>query len=211
MGRSRAADGPADAAERRAAILQAAAQLFAAKGVASTTVRDIGQAAGILAGSLYYHFGSREEIIDAVLSESLTELLDAYGAARSENTEPLDRLRALVLASFRHMKRHPAEAAIYMNDRTYLNSIPRMAYLEKMRVELDGVWLDTIAEALSAGQLRDDVDPGVFYRLAAYPIWTFGLSDKTAEELAEQHLTVILSGMLPIRRRGPRRRGVSAS
>jgi AcrR family transcriptional regulator len=206
MGRSRAADGPADAAERRTAILRAAAELFATKGVASTTVRDIGKAAGILAGSLYYHFGSREAIIDAVLSEALTELLNEYSAAQAANADPVERLRALVLASFRHMERRPAEGAIYLNDRAYLNSLPEMAYLEKMRLELDHIWLDTITEAIETGQLRDDVDPSVFYRLAAYPIWTYGPSERSAEDLAEQHLAVILTGMLPTRRRVPRRR-----
>jgi hypothetical protein len=81
-----------------------------------------------------------------------------------------------------------------------------MAYLEKMRLELDHIWLDTITEAIGRGQLRDDVEPAVFYRLAVYPIWTYGQSELSAEALAEQHLAVILTGMLPTRRRVPRRR-----
>src|SRR5262249_57938903 len=46
--------------ERREEILAIAAKIFADKGYASTTVREIADAAGILSGSLYHHFDSKE-------------------------------------------------------------------------------------------------------------------------------------------------------
>ena len=64
--------------DRREVILREAAELFARQGVAATTVREIADAAGILSGSLYHHFASKDDIVDAVLSTFLTDLRKRY-------------------------------------------------------------------------------------------------------------------------------------
>ena len=43
--------------------------MFAERGLRATTVRDIADSAGILSGSLYHHFSSKEEMVDEVLRE----------------------------------------------------------------------------------------------------------------------------------------------
>lgn len=53
---------------RRQQILEAALGLFAQAGVSSTTMRQLADAVGIKAASLYNHFGSKEEIVDAVVT-----------------------------------------------------------------------------------------------------------------------------------------------
>ena len=56
---------------RREEILKVAAQVFAERGIKEATVRDIGEAAGILSGSLYYHFDSKEQIVLKLLLPSV--------------------------------------------------------------------------------------------------------------------------------------------
>ena len=70
--------------ERRAALVALAAELFAERGYRATTVREIAEAAGVLSGSLYHHFDSKESIIDELLSSYLDELLAQYRAIVSE-------------------------------------------------------------------------------------------------------------------------------
>ncbi|WP_343243309.1 helix-turn-helix domain-containing protein, partial [Streptomyces sp. SID12501] len=60
--------------ERRRELLDTAAEVFAAQGYNATTVRKIADAAGMLAGSLYYHFDSKESMLDEILSAFLNEL-----------------------------------------------------------------------------------------------------------------------------------------
>lgn len=76
MPRSRVPAAPAavraDSA-RRSEILRAAAELFASAGYAGTSVKDVADACGILPGSLYHHFDSKEAIA--------VELLERYHAA----------------------------------------------------------------------------------------------------------------------------------
>ncbi|TXS47651.1 helix-turn-helix domain-containing protein, partial [Streptomyces sp. OR43] len=51
---------------RHPPILRPAAEVFAAQGYNATTVRRIADAAGMLAGSLYYHFDSKESMLDEI-------------------------------------------------------------------------------------------------------------------------------------------------
>jgi len=65
---------------RRAQILEIAAHLFAAKGYAGTSMRDIGEEAGVLGGSLYHHVKSK----DALFAELHNNALDQAGARIEE-------------------------------------------------------------------------------------------------------------------------------
>jgi AcrR family transcriptional regulator len=197
VARKPAGDGPANAAERREVILKTAAALFASQGTNATTVRQIADAAGILSGSLYYYFPSKEDIIDAVLSQSLTDLLEWSRQAGDETDSPTERLRSLVRAAFRVVQEHPEASSIYLNDRTVLLGTPRFRYLEDVRVDYAGLWLDVIADGVARGEFRADVDPLVFFRLASYPIWlTIGQLDSgvSTDEIADQHLALLLDG-----------------
>src|SRR5215472_10149899 len=65
-------------ADRHQQILTVAAVLFARKGVAATTVREIADEVGILSGSLYHHFDSKEAMVDEILAPYLNDLREAY-------------------------------------------------------------------------------------------------------------------------------------
>src|ERR1700754_4423032 len=77
--RQRATSG--SASERRDHLVKLAAELFARKGFQATTVREIADEAGILSGSLYHHFDSKETIVDEVLSIFLDDIIARYRAA----------------------------------------------------------------------------------------------------------------------------------
>ncbi|WP_223067571.1 TetR/AcrR family transcriptional regulator [Paenibacillus caui] len=55
-------------AERRSEILDAAEKLFVSKGYAKTTILDILQEVSIAKGTFYYHFQSKEEVMDAIVT-----------------------------------------------------------------------------------------------------------------------------------------------
>ncbi len=69
----------------RELIMAAATDLFAARGVTSTSIDDIAEAAGIAKGSIYYNFESKAGLVEAILarsSELLTEALAKAGDGR---------------------------------------------------------------------------------------------------------------------------------
>lgn len=88
-----------EAAARRNEILDAAEALFVSKGFDHATTNDILERVGIARGTLYYHFKSKEEILDAMI-ERLTDTLLARAAeiAADKERPVLERLTDVVKA-----------------------------------------------------------------------------------------------------------------
>lgn len=73
-------------------VLDAAARLFAAKGFGFTSMRDIARIAGMLPGSLYYYFASKEELLVAVYAEGVRRITEALSRALAQEVDPWTRL-----------------------------------------------------------------------------------------------------------------------
>ncbi|GIK85064.1 MAG: TetR family transcriptional regulator [Betaproteobacteria bacterium] len=84
--------GTGRADNRLPQVLDAAARLFRERGYAVTSMRDIGAAAGMLAGSLYYHFASKDDLLVAVYAEGVRRIGAAVEAALAASVDPWDRL-----------------------------------------------------------------------------------------------------------------------
>lgn len=75
-------------AGRRAEILAAAAQLFAANGFHATSMADIISAAGLSAGAVYRYFRSKEELIAAVAETALSAAEETFAALLADGAVP---------------------------------------------------------------------------------------------------------------------------
>ncbi|WP_198588015.1 TetR/AcrR family transcriptional regulator [Geodermatophilus chilensis] len=106
--------------DRRAAILARSAELFATRGVTATTVRDIGEAAGVLSGSLYHHFRSKDAIVGEVLAEFMADVQHRFAEVARRSRTPEETVRGLVHATLTVIEEHPHPTAMYQNDRQYL-------------------------------------------------------------------------------------------
>ena len=84
---------------RREALLDAAAAMFAAKGYDGTSIRDIAGAVGMLPGSLYYHFKSKEELLIAVYRKGVARFEAAIDQAlASTGADPWQAIEAACAA-----------------------------------------------------------------------------------------------------------------
>ena len=83
---------------RRGRILDAAAIEFARSGYSATSVRDIAAAAGILPGSMYYHFASKEDLLAAVHETGIRRIKERVLAAIETADNPWGRLEAACAA-----------------------------------------------------------------------------------------------------------------
>jgi TetR/AcrR family transcriptional regulator, cholesterol catabolism regulator len=192
--------------DRRDRIVAAAARLFAERGIAGTTVRMIGDEVGVLSGSLYHHFDSKEEMVDVIISSYFTELLDRYKAVLATGHGPRQRLEGLARESFRSIADHPQACEIYRNDYKYLAALPRFDYVVKATRRVQRIWLQEIAAGVEAGELRDDIDAGLFYRFARDAIWQSARwytprGPHSIDEIADACVSVLLDGFAATRRR----------
>ena len=88
-----------EAEERREEILDAAEKLFAVKGFDNTSTGDILGAVGIARGTLYYHFKSKEDILDGVIQRITDRLMrDAGEIVRQKELPVLERLTKAFLS-----------------------------------------------------------------------------------------------------------------
>jgi len=78
--------------DRRQVILNVAAELFSEQGYDRSSIRDIASRAGLLAGSVYHHFPSKEELYLSVHREGFRRLMEAVEAAVAAGSDPWDRL-----------------------------------------------------------------------------------------------------------------------
>ncbi|GAA0708699.1 TetR/AcrR family transcriptional regulator [Dactylosporangium roseum] len=157
--------------DRRETILDSAAALFARKGVAATTVRQIADDVGILSGSLYHHFDSKEAMVDEILSSFLRDLNDRYTKVLAQKTDARVRLHDLVMASLEVVEAHPHAAEIYQNDLNYLLGIERFSYLRNAGRQVQDAWLTVIDAGVAEGVFRGDLDSKIVYRLMREAIW----------------------------------------
>jgi AcrR family transcriptional regulator len=183
---------------RRADLVRIAAELFAERGYRATTVRHIGDAAGVLSGSLYHHFDSKETILDELLSSYLDELLSTY--REIAGADPVTALRGLVTEAFRSLGEHRAAITVLQNERNYLRSLPRFGYLSKADDEVRQIWTTVLRDGIGAGVFRTDLDPEITYRFLRDSVWVavrwFRQDGRlTPEDLADQYLTMILDGI----------------
>ncbi|MCG5211720.1 TetR/AcrR family transcriptional regulator [Streptosporangium sp. KLBMP 9127] len=190
------------ASERRDHLVKLAAEIFARKGFQATTVREIANEAGILSGSLYHHFDSKETIVDEVLSDFLRDLLGRYRAALERGGDPRTVLSEMVRIGFGTLEPHRAAITVMQNDWSYLRSLPgdRFDYLVKAEDEVERLWIEQIKRGQAEGQFRADVDPKLTYRMIRDTIWVavrwFRPGGKlNTAGLAEHYITVLFDGV----------------
>ncbi|MFF4826733.1 TetR/AcrR family transcriptional regulator [Streptomyces sp. NPDC001312] len=186
--------------ERREEILATAAEVFAAQGYNATTVRKIADAAGMLAGSLYYHFDSKESMLDEILSTFLEDLWGRYDAVLAAGLGPRETIEALVTESFREIDRHRAAVAIYQKEARHLQMQPRFGYLADSQQRFEKAWLGTLERGVAAEVFRADLDVRLTYRFVRDTVWVAASwyrpgGQHSPEEIARQYLSMVLEGI----------------
>jgi AcrR family transcriptional regulator len=190
---------------RREELLAIAADLFAQRGFKNTTVRDIADAAGILSGSLYHHFDSKESMVDEILSSFQTELFKKYDEILGSGLDARAKVEAVVRVSFEAIDQHHAEVAIFQNDSGYLMEFERFGYLREHNTRFREMWLALLREGVAAGALRPDVDAELVFRFIRDTVWVAVRwyrpgGEMSAEQVADQYLSILLDGIAARRR-----------
>ena len=149
---------------RRAEILAIAAQVIAERGIKGATVRDIGQAAGILSGSLYHHFDSKEQIVLEMLMPSVQEQYERSVQIRNSRSSQSETLSELIRTSVATAAAHPNESVILRNEPRTFSENEVLAPLADVRQKTLVLWLDVVKRGVKAGEFRSDIDPDVVVR-----------------------------------------------
>jgi AcrR family transcriptional regulator len=91
---------------RREQLIEVAARVFNSKGYEAASLREICAAAGILAGSMYHHFRSKEDLFATVHAEGFRQLHEAVDRALQGKADPWKRLEAAIAAHLNELVKH---------------------------------------------------------------------------------------------------------
>jgi TetR/AcrR family transcriptional regulator, cholesterol catabolism regulator len=185
---------------RRDELLELAASMFAERGLRATTVRDIADSAGILSGSLYHHFSSKEQMVDEVLHGFLDWLFGRYQEIVDTEPNPLERFKGLFMASFDAIEHRHAQVVIYQDEAKRLSSQPRFSYVEELNQKQRKMWVDVLNQGIEAGYFRPDINVDLVYRFIRDTTWVSVRwyrpgGPLTAEQVGQQYLAIVLGGI----------------
>jgi AcrR family transcriptional regulator len=139
----------------RERILHAAARLFREHGYKGTTVRDIAEAVGILSGSLFHHFQSKEEMLLEIMREAALSVCIRAEEITERPGAPADQLRQLVeleLESIVGDIRKDYHVVLFFEWR----DVPEAAKpeLTRLRKRYQRSWAQVLEACHANGQLR---------------------------------------------------------
>jgi AcrR family transcriptional regulator len=169
----------------RDAVLDAAAALVAAKGLASVTMSQIAEDSGIGRATLYKYFPDIQSILFAWHERQVASHLDYLTQVRDQVVEPCDRLGA-VLEAYAMMThdRHDGDVA------ALLHRGPHMARAHRHLSELIR---DLLSEGAARGEIRNDIAPD---ELAAYCLHALTAASGSRSKAAVRRLVdVIMAGL----------------
>ena len=155
----------------RGRLLTEAARLFREKGYERTTVRDLAAAVGIQSGSLFHHFRTKEEILKAVMVETIRLNTALMQAALEAAESSRDKLRGLVRAELESINGQTGEAmAVLVFEWRSLSAASQAEVLE-LRDIYEALWLEVLEALKSEGAL--EADPFVVRRMLTGALsWT---------------------------------------
>jgi AcrR family transcriptional regulator len=124
----------ARSAERRAAILEAAAGLFYERSFAAVSVDEIARRIGVTAPALYRHFLNKDEILSALFEEGMDEVVRVTSGSFDD---PVDELGHLAREHARHVLSRPHLANVWMHEDRSLVEPYRRRYLRRASRYID--------------------------------------------------------------------------
>ncbi len=145
----------------RERIITSAAHVLAERGYAGTKLSDIGRQAGIQAGSLYYHFDDRDDIVDHVLRRGVREIFDTVRNTIADLPDDADDLARLETAVRAHLSVILDATEVASASLRLLGQLPpetQRRYRQAQR-GYGEYWHDLITNAQQSGVIRDDLDP----------------------------------------------------
>ncbi|WP_158970597.1 TetR/AcrR family transcriptional regulator [Chachezhania sediminis] len=185
----------------RQKVLTAAARLFSERGFAGATMRDIAAAADMRAGSLYYHFPSKTDLIEVVLDHGVLHVSTAVEqamAALPPSTSCRARIRVAIAAHLDSILQNGAFASLSRHLQAQVPDEIRRRHVER-RDAYSAFWLDLLQAAVDAGEIRADLDirltrTFLLGALNAALDW-YRPDGKPVETLAEEFTAILGEGM----------------
>ncbi len=155
---------------RRDEIIDLARTQFADRGYSVTSMRDIAEAAGLQAGSLYAHFRSKAEIVAELMEHFFGELLPAQRAAYASPGNGAARLAEMIAVVYDVCERNAGEIRLIHHEWKTLIHLDELAPVIEPSVEALDLWRNVVVEGIEDGSIKALIDPEFVVRAITHSI-----------------------------------------
>lgn len=178
-------------------ILRTSAELFARSGYHGTGISDLGNAVGLGRGALYHYIGSKETILYEISIRQVTHMNELADALALTEKNPEKRLRSLARALMRNIAEHRAEWTVFFREYHALTGERRDRVIAA-RERYEAHWRDALDQSVREGLFHPVprlLVKGLLGMFNYSYLWLTTDGPQTPEEIADDFLTTIISGM----------------
>ena len=197
-------------ADTRETLLRLAARSFSTQGYSATTMRGIAEQAGIEAASIYYHFSSKEELVDQILAhgaDSIVEHIQQHLDALPPGAGARLRFEAALVGQMSALIKYGDYAMAHGRLLAQLPDKVRDRQV-KRREQHQKLWSSLLEGLRAEGLLRPDADVAlcrVFVLGIVNSVQTwFNPRKGSMERVVEQLCSIFFEGVLPAESRNIR-------
>lgn len=189
-----------DPEERREQILNAALEAFHVKGYGQTSVRELGAAVGMSVAGMYHYFSTKEDILFAIVDNSVDRLLAGLEAAQMSAESPEKRLQAMLAETVRIVIEHRAEIRILIDNADKLPP-ERQELIREKRSKSASMVRAELERLRAAGRLSECLDLNVItFSINGMANWVYHWyrpeGSMGVRELTDQMAEIFLHGIL---------------
>jgi TetR/AcrR family transcriptional regulator, cholesterol catabolism regulator len=182
-------------------IEQEAVRLFAERTYPVIGMRDIGDAVGLLPGSLYVHISGKEDLLLRIVEKGIQNYLDAIGTAADADGPASERLRGAFLAHFEVLRTTKNQTRVAFHQWTYL-SAEKQGRIIAMRQRYEDLFVGIVKDGIRSGEFHRLRSPRVVVlafigMLNNATEWYSPDGTLTAEEIATELADTVLGGLQP--------------
>ena len=184
---------------RKEQLLSIALRLFAEKGYSETSIQDIATAARVTKGSLYYHFKSKEDILETLQEQVINESLRMLAESIRSETSPKERLISVIRTIVCNVECYQSYVTVFFEARRLLS--PDKA---RLSIQWRHTYEDTVRkiliEGMKTGEFRRDLDIKVILMaIFGMNLWMYTWYNPSGrlsgEEIAEIFAKLVVEGL----------------
>jgi TetR/AcrR family transcriptional regulator len=144
--------------DAREKLLTAGTRLFAEKGFAAVSIRELSQAGQVNSSLISYYFGGKEGLYAAVLAKQFAPVDSLIASVRECELSPVERIKAYAQGVLAVHTQNPYITRFLYSE--FANPTPAFGVIQQEVQKIYQFMHQTIDDGIACGQFRADLNPG---------------------------------------------------
>jgi AcrR family transcriptional regulator len=185
--------------ERKTQILAAGEKLFNEKGYLATSVRDLADAVGMEAASLYSHYKSKEDILWTIADRCANEFFESVKPIAASQLHTQKKLTDMIIAHVGVITRNIDASAVFFREWRHIAEPRRSAYA-KLRNDYEAIFKEVVRQGIQENLFKN-YDEGFSTRTIMSALnwthtWYRSDGELSSEEIGQHLAGILLNGLV---------------